>query len=161
MFSSSACLFFLSLFIYLTLEIDENTRVRREKHLELTKGISFYSTHLGLTFERFEDKSGQLRFTFTQIDPKDPNRPFYFIIRVIDDSYEGMNVLVVVVVLCFFVLLTNHSARLPAAHQGNARTRQDCESQQRSHRLGPLCSCKLSCTCTINEIYAVGEGPQV
>jgi len=69
-------------------QIETLLQARQEKQQELSKGSSYYSSHLGLIFERFPDKPSQLRFTFTLIDPKDHSRPFYFVISVDSEYYQ-------------------------------------------------------------------------
>ena len=53
---------------------------------DLTQGIKLYSS-LGLDFNK-EQVDGKMcmKFKFTQIDPKDPNKQFFFLLYVDDDD---------------------------------------------------------------------------
>lgn len=98
-------------------------QARVEKQQELSKGSSYYSTNLGLIFERFPDKPNQLRFTFTLIDPHDHNRPFYFVISVDNEYYQGTSVPSFPIVSALLIC-TTFSGRVPARSQGRSRARE-------------------------------------
>lgn len=62
------------------LKLQKEAQKIREKRLnDLTRGIRLYR-FLGLEFEKAEN--GCMRFTFTQIDPSDPLKPFQFLLLV-------------------------------------------------------------------------------
>ena len=53
---------------------------------DLTHGVKLYAA-LGLEFQKAEGDC--MKFVFTQVDPKDPNRPFYFLMYVdSNDLYQ-------------------------------------------------------------------------
>jgi len=65
----------------------EKERTKMEQALnDLTQGIKLY-TSLGLDFNK-EQVDGKMcmKFKFTQIDAKDPNRQFFFLLYVDDDD---------------------------------------------------------------------------
>mmetsp|Transcript_2648 Transcript_2648/g.2765 ORF Transcript_2648/g.2765 Transcript_2648/m.2765 type:complete len:228 (+) Transcript_2648:105-788(+) len=67
----------------------ENDTLRRKMEQtlnDLTHGIKLY-TALGLEFQKAEGDC--MKFIFTQVDPKDPSRPFYFLMFVDNnDMYQ-------------------------------------------------------------------------
>jgi myosin heavy subunit len=67
-------------------ELDE-IRSKMERHLnDLTHGVRMY-TSLGLEFLKAENDC--MKFVFTQLDPKDPARQFYFLMFVdSEDRYQ-------------------------------------------------------------------------
>lgn len=62
------------------LKLQKEAYKNREKRLnDLTRGVRLYR-FLGLEFEKAENDC--MRFTFTQIDPSDPLKPFQFLLLV-------------------------------------------------------------------------------
>lgn len=62
------------------LKLQKEAQKIREKRLnDLTRGIRLYK-FLGLEFEKAENDC--MRFTFTQVDPSDPLKPFQFLLLV-------------------------------------------------------------------------------
>ena len=65
-------------------ELQKAKQVKEYKVAELSKGLSFYQQRLGLDIKKTND--GNLKFIFTKIDPKDPSREFYFVLKVISEG---------------------------------------------------------------------------
>merc|ERR1711871_1296963 len=68
-------------------EEHEKARAKAERSLDdLTHGIKMYMA-LGLEFQKCDGEC--MKFIFTNIDPKDPSRKFYFLMYVDgDDKYQ-------------------------------------------------------------------------
>ncbi|MDP2434555.1 MAG: hypothetical protein Q8P67_02315 [archaeon] len=57
----------------------------RMRQAELARGVDMYQKRLGLEFRR---NNSTIQVIFTQVDPRDPERPFSFTFRITDDIYE-------------------------------------------------------------------------
>ena len=68
-------------------EEHEKARTKAERSLDdLTHGVKMYMA-LGLEFQKCDGEC--MKFIFTNIDPKDPSRKFYFLMYVDgDDKYQ-------------------------------------------------------------------------
>jgi len=65
-------------------ELLKAKQVKEYKDAELSKGLSFYQQRLGLDIKKTND--GNLKFIFTKLDPKDPLREFYFVLKVVSEG---------------------------------------------------------------------------
>jgi len=72
----------------ISLELQEAEKARKYRLEELKRGSCFYSERLGLRFERFDEREGHLRFTFNNLDARDPLREFWFDLEVVNDRYK-------------------------------------------------------------------------
>ncbi|GBG26012.1 Kinetochore protein Spc25 [Hondaea fermentalgiana] len=67
-------------------DIEAERETQQHRVAQLTRGATLYKK-LGLEFQR--DDNTRLRLSFTQIDPRDPDREFFFVIFVDkDDCYH-------------------------------------------------------------------------
>eukprot|EP00743_Colponemidia_sp_Colp-15_P002725 GILK01002951.1.p1 GENE.GILK01002951.1~~GILK01002951.1.p1 ORF type:complete len:245 (+),score=60.84 GILK01002951.1:57-737(+) len=67
--------------------LQEKEKANSYRVAELTKGVQFYKERLGLDFQRVGDN--RLRVVFTQIDPDQPNKEFWFSVHVNEnDIYQ-------------------------------------------------------------------------
>ncbi len=88
----------------LRLEESNSQKEAQSKQLqELFRGMQMYEERLGLFFD--QNGGNSLTVRFTQLDPNDPNRVFYFTIRIHEHSEAFAGTFLV----AFLVLLDNIS----------------------------------------------------
>ncbi|XP_038044651.1 kinetochore protein Spc25-like [Patiria miniata] len=66
--------------------VEAQEKATKARLRELNKAGGLYQDRLGLQFKNIGD--GQLQFAFTQLDPKDHNRVFFFTIKIENNKYN-------------------------------------------------------------------------
>ncbi|PIK41047.1 putative kinetochore protein Spc25 [Apostichopus japonicus] len=66
--------------------LETQQKATRLRLSELTKAEEFFKQRMGLRFKKLDSEN--LQFVFTNIDPKDHERVYYFTIKVIGKEYH-------------------------------------------------------------------------